>query len=89
MIRQQQQGWGAKVIERLSADLRSSFPEMKSLSLRNLKYIMRAFAEVYVEESIVQQVVAQITWGYNVRILDLIKDPTERLWYIQQTIQYG
>jgi len=88
LTRQQQQGWGAKVIERLSADLRSSFPEMKGFSPRNLKY-MRAFAEAYLEESFVQQVVAQIPWGHNVRILDLIKDPTERLWYAQQTIQYG
>ncbi len=86
--RQQQQGWGAKVIERLSADLRSSFPEMKGFSPRNLKY-MRAFAEAYLEESFVQQVVAQIPWGHNVRLLDLVKDPTERLWYAQQTIQYG
>lgn len=88
LTRQQQQGWGAKVIERLSADLRSLFPEMKGFSPRNLKY-MRAFAEAYSEESFVQQVVAQIPWGHNVRLLDLIKDSTERLWYAQQTIQYG
>ena len=88
LARQQQQGWGAKVIERLSADLRSSFPEMKGFSPRNLKY-MRAFAEAYLEESFVQQVVAQIPWGHNVRLLDLVKEPTERLWYAQQTIQYG
>lgn len=88
LARQQQQGWGAKVIERLSADLRSSFPEMKGFSPRNLKYV-RAFAEAYSEESFVQQVVAQIPWGHNVRLLDLVKDPLERLWYAQQTIQYG
>ena len=61
---------------------------MKGFSPRNLKY-MRAFAEAYLEESFVQQVVAQIPWGHNVRLLDLVKDPTERLWYAQQTIQYG
>jgi predicted nuclease of restriction endonuclease-like (RecB) superfamily len=88
LTRQQQQGWGAKVIERLSADLRSSFPEMKGFSRTNLLY-MRAFAEAYSDEQIVQQVVGQIPWGHNVRLLDLIKDPTERLWYAQQTIQYG
>ncbi|PSB27548.1 PDDEXK nuclease domain-containing protein [Chlorogloea sp. CCALA 695] len=88
LTRQQQQGWGAKVIERLSADLRSSFPEMKGFSPRNLKY-MRAFAEAYSEESFVQQPVAQIPWGHNLRLLDLVKEPTERLWYAQQTIQYG
>lgn len=42
--RQSQQGWGAKVIDRLSADLRSAFPQMKGLSSSNLKY-MRFFAQ--------------------------------------------
>lgn len=41
--RQRQHGWGANVIERLSADLRQTFPEIKGFSPRNLKY-MRAFA---------------------------------------------
>ena len=36
------EGWGSKVIDRLSLDLVREFPEMKGLSSRNLKY-MRAF----------------------------------------------
>jgi predicted nuclease of restriction endonuclease-like (RecB) superfamily len=43
---QDQQGWGAKVIDRLADDLRTNFPEMKGFSPRNLKY-MRAFAEAW------------------------------------------
>jgi predicted nuclease of restriction endonuclease-like (RecB) superfamily len=39
---QEQQGWGAKIIDRLADDLRRNFPEMKGFSPRNLKY-MRAF----------------------------------------------
>jgi hypothetical protein len=35
---QNQQGWGAKVIDRLAHDLRTNFPEMKGFSPRNLKY---------------------------------------------------
>lgn len=88
LIRQQQQGWGAKVIDRLAADLRSSFPEIKGFSPRNLKY-MRTFAEAYPDESLVQQLVALIPWGHNVRILDAVKDSAQREWYIQQTIQHG
>jgi predicted nuclease of restriction endonuclease-like (RecB) superfamily len=38
LSRQQQEGWGAKVVERLSRDLRLAFPEMTGLSSRNLKY---------------------------------------------------
>jgi hypothetical protein len=36
--RQQLAGWGAKIIDRLSSDLREAFPEMSGLSPRNLKY---------------------------------------------------
>ncbi|MFB2980453.1 YhcG family protein [Microseira sp. BLCC-F43] len=88
LTRQQQQGWGAKVINRLAKDLQKSFPEMKGFSPRNLKY-MRAFAEAYPDEQFVQQLAAQIPWFHNCTLLDKVKDPTERLWYIQQTIQYG
>ena len=88
LSRQQQQGWGAKVIDKLAKDLKAEFPEMKGFSRTNLLY-MRAFAEAYPDEQIVQQLVGQIPWGHNVRILDYIKDPQERLWYTQQTIEYG
>jgi predicted nuclease of restriction endonuclease-like (RecB) superfamily len=50
---------------------------------------MRAFAETWPEESIVQQVVGQIPWGHNARLLDLVKDPEERFWYAQQTLANG
>jgi predicted nuclease of restriction endonuclease-like (RecB) superfamily len=86
--RQQQQGWGAKVIDRLARDLKRSFPDMTGFSPRNLKY-MRAFAEAYPDEQIVQQVVAQIPWGHNVRLLDAIKDPEIRLWYASKAIEHG
>lgn len=86
--RQRQHGWGAKVVDRLSADLRRAFPDMKGFSPRNLKY-MRAFAEAYPEERFVQQVVAQIPWGHNVRILDAASGPAEREWYARQTIEHG
>ena len=88
LTRQQQQGWGTKVIDQLASDLRKTFPDMKGFSARNLKY-MRAFAQAYPDEQFVQQVVAQIPWGHNVRILDAVKNTKERQWYAQQTIQYG
>jgi predicted nuclease of restriction endonuclease-like (RecB) superfamily len=88
LSRQQQEGWGTRVIDRLAKDLRLEFPHMQGFSSRNLKY-MRAFAEVWPEEAIVQQLVAQLPWGHNVRLLDLVKKPEERLWYAEQTIQNG
>ena len=82
------EGWGAKVVDRLAADLGRSFPDMRGFSTRNLKY-MRAFAEAWPDESIVQQVVAQLPWGHNVRILDHVRVPEQRLWYAQATLEYG
>lgn len=86
--KQEKLGWGAKVIDKLAKDLIQEFPEMKGFSLRNCKY-MRALAEAYPDEEFVQQAVAQIPWGHNVRILDYVKNFIEREWYIRQTIANG
>ena len=64
LVRQKQEGWGTKVIDRLAVDLHAAFPEMAGLSARNLKY-MRAFAEAYPDLQFVQQVVALLPWGHN------------------------
>ncbi len=86
--RQKEQGWGTKVIDRLSKDLHAMFPEMKGFSLRNLKY-MRAFAAAYPDGQFVQEVLAQITWYHHITLLDKVKDAHERLWYIEQSSQQG
>ncbi len=86
--RQKEQGWGAKVIDRLAKDLRAEFPEMKGFSTRNLKY-MRAFAEAYPEKTFVQAAPAQITWYHNTTLLDKVSSPDERIWYIHKTIENG
>lgn len=86
--RQAQDGWGAKVIERLADDLRHEFSDMRGLSRANLFY-MRAFAEAYPNEQIVQQLAGQILWWHNVVIMTRIKDPELREWYIQACIENG
>jgi predicted nuclease of restriction endonuclease-like (RecB) superfamily len=86
--RQQRQGWGAKVIDRLAADLHGSFPDLKGFSPRNLRY-MKSLGEAYPEVQFVQQAVAQIPWGHNTHILDRVKGPTERQWYVRQSIEHG
>lgn len=86
--RQKEQGWGAKIVDRLAADLRKAFPEMTGFSPRNLKY-MRSFAEAWPDEQFVQQLAAQIPWFHNCVILDQVKSIAEREWYIRQTIQNG
>lgn len=86
--RQQEEGWGAKVIDRLAQDLKIEFPEMTGFSPRNLKY-MRSFAEAYPDEAIVHQLGAQIPWKHNCVLLDKVKNPEQRNWYIQKTIENG
>lgn len=86
--RQAEQGWGAKVIDRLSHDLRTAFPEMKGFSRSNLMY-MRAFAEAWPDEAIVQQAVGQLPWGHNLVLLTRLKHPDERLAYAQAAIDNG
>ncbi len=77
LSRQEQQGWGAKVVDRLADDLRREFLDMKGFSSRNLKY-MRLFAETWTDGQFVQRVVAQIPWGHNLEILTKIKSLEER-----------
>ncbi|EHK63918.1 PDDEXK nuclease domain-containing protein [Achromobacter arsenitoxydans] len=88
LARQAEQGWGAKVIDRLAQDLHVAFPEMKGFSPRNLKY-MRAFAEAWPNAEIVQQVAAQLPWGHNLVLLDRLKEPKERLAYARAALEHG
>lgn len=97
------EGWGSKVIEQLSKDLTSEFPDMKGFSPRNLKY-MRKFAATYqivqplvaqLQEDdyqkieFVQPLVAQIQWTHHTIILDKCKTEEERLFYISKTAKQG
>lgn len=88
LTQQAEQGWGAKVIDRLAQDLRDTFPEMKGFSPRNLKY-MRAFAAAWPDEQFVQQLAAQIPWFHNCVLLDKLSVPSERQWYARKAIENG
>ncbi len=85
---QEAHGWVARVTDRLSADLKREFPQMQGFSPRNLKY-MRALGEAYPDGEIVQQLVAQLPWGHNVRILDKATDASAREFYLRKTIENG
>jgi len=50
---------------------------------------MRAFAEAYPDEQFVQTLSAQMTWSHNTLLLDKVKDPEERLWYMQKAAKHG
>lgn len=86
--RQQAQGWGAKVIDRLANDLRAAFPDMKGFSPRNLKY-MRAFAEAWPENTFVQQAAAQMPWFHICTLIDKLKTNETREWYAAKAVEHG
>ena len=88
LTRQASEGWGARIIDRLAADLRRDFPEMTGLSSRNLKY-MRAIAEAFPDPEIVQQLVARMPWGHAIKLVESVKDPEMRLWYARQAVEFG
>jgi predicted nuclease of restriction endonuclease-like (RecB) superfamily len=85
--RQASQGWGAKVISRLAADLRAEFPGMRGFSQRNLVY-MRTFAGAFAAP-IAQQPVARLPWGHVTVLLDRVTDPDARVWYAAQAAEHG
>ncbi|WP_416770660.1 PDDEXK nuclease domain-containing protein [Pseudomonas sp. RHF3.3-3] len=88
LTRQVQEGWGAKVIERLAQDLRTAFPDMKGFSPRNLKY-MRAFAEAWPDTEFVQEVLAQLPWYHQLALLDKLPGPETRRWYAAKAIEHN
>ncbi len=90
--REKREGWGAKVIDRLAADLRAAFPEMRGFSRANLHY-MRSFAAAWPlaggSGEIVQRPVGQLPWGQNIALLSKLADPAARAWYAERALANG
>jgi predicted nuclease of restriction endonuclease-like (RecB) superfamily len=88
LARQQEAAWGTKVIDRLAADLQEAFPDMGGLSARNL-LSMKLFAEAFPEGPIAKQSVSQLPWGQIIRLIQMVKDPATRDFYIRETLTHG
>lgn len=74
--RQLQEGWSAKVIPRLAADLRQEFADLKGFSERNLGYMLR-FALEYPQIPILQQPVAKTQNNENEANI-ILQQPTAK-----------
>ena len=86
---QNKHGWGKAVIEQLSTDLRRAFPETTlGFSARNL-WDMRRFYLSYNELTNLRQFVAEIPWGQNLVIMNKVKDPLARRYYLEMTKELG
>ena len=88
LAKQDAEGWGARIIDRLAADLRLAFPDMKGFSPRNLKH-MRTFAAAWTDPELVQRTVAQLPWRQIIVLMEKLKAPTDRLWYAAKALEHG
>jgi predicted nuclease of restriction endonuclease-like (RecB) superfamily len=90
MIHRKQEalGWGKAVVDNLARDLQVEFPGQNGFSARNLRN-MREFYCTYVDHSILQPMVAKISWTKNLVIMSRCKDDLEREFYLRATERYG
>lgn len=86
--KQQEQGWGKSIVEKLSGDLQKEYPESSGYSSRNI-WDMRRFYVRYSSNEKLRQLVAEIPWGQNLLILTKVKDDNEAQFYLNATKEYG
>lgn len=99
--RQDIEGWGRSVVERLAADIQKEFPGIRGFSPQNLWHMRSLFLAWTTEAANLQQAVGEvdgenlpqavgeIPWGHNLQLLSKLDDPIERLWYARQTVENG
>lgn len=99
--KQEKAKWGDGFITQLSRDLKEEFPNMQGFSKRNLELIRQWYlfynqknpiakqAVSLLETINVQQLVAQIPWGHNIKIASKCETIDDALFYINKTIELG
>ena len=75
--KQENEGWGSKVVERMSADLKAAFPDMKGWSRSSLMY-MRQFAAAWKRNEIVQAPLGQLPWYHHLALLEFYMTAVDR-----------
>ena len=82
--------WGSKFYEVLSKDLKENIPDSFCFSIRNLRY-MKQFYELFNENEITQQVVAQIEkvpWGHIILLLNKVSNNLNKaIFYINKIVE--
>ncbi len=86
--RQTQFGWGKSIIENLSKDLQTEFPNQNGFGRSNLEY-MKLFYLEYQGDTISQPMVGEIGWTHNVIIIRKCKTAEERKFYMLHTKKFG
>jgi predicted nuclease of restriction endonuclease-like (RecB) superfamily len=99
VTRQESEGWGSSVIKQISDDLKKTFPKVKGFSTSNI-WRMRAFFLAYrgAEEKLapagremkatsLPDTVPNLPWKHQVVLIEKVKDPEERAWYVSKAIE--
>ena len=81
-------GYGSNVIQRLSVDLKVSFPDM-GLSPRNLWYMKRFYERYRTSDQKLQRAVAVLSWRINVLLIEKRLTDDEIYYYASEVIQKG
>ncbi|MFT3832530.1 MAG: PDDEXK nuclease domain-containing protein [Micropruina sp.] len=87
--RRDRQGWGARVIERLSSDLQREFPGRMGFSVTNLNYMRAMVAAWPSADAIPPRFVEELPWGHVRALLDGLEDVGDRQWYARMAIEQG
>lgn len=88
LTRETSEGWGAKVVARLSADLRDRFPGARGFSPRNLRY-MKSFAAAWPDEAMLQAPLATLPWYHHIALLEKLDSAETRTWYASKALDEG
>jgi predicted nuclease of restriction endonuclease-like (RecB) superfamily len=88
VAKQKEASWGDGLIEQISTDLKTEFPNMKGFSITSIKY-MRQWYLFFAKSPQVVDEIFQIPWGHNREIITKLKNHQEALFYVQKTIQHG
>ena len=84
--RQKNEGWGAKIIPRISADLVAEFPDMQGFSPRNLGY-MKRFAVSWPRKAILQAPLAKLPWFSQIALIEKLETREDRLGYARLAVE--
>jgi len=89
LTRQDQEGWGTGVVDRLSVDLRREFPGQSGWSRRNLMW-MRKVAQAWPDEAdFVHHVGAHLPWRHITILVDQLSSREDRDWYAARAVAEG
>ena len=86
--KQENEGWGKAVVEKLAKDLQQTFQGRSGFSARNL-WKMRQFYLEYPSSEKLPQLVAEIPWGHHLELMAKVKAREEREYYLKATIEMG